>query len=209
MQIVVRSIMNDATEPRWHRFLELLQRCILELGHEPTVVPCRDMYPSDPYPERLSIFPHCRKQETPTGRLFYKEMYLKGLFTLDRLGWGPDHSTSRRPFPLDASDGRQAAYQLTDIGEKLRPISHALICWGRNFPDHIASDAESRPEWDMLAIESMFREPSEAIAIFRIPGAWEDEGFKILKKYGVDYCDRSVSMYDAAGRAVAKLQEAS
>ena len=46
---------------------------------------------------------------------------------------------------------------------------------------------------------------SKTIAIFRIPGAWEDEGFKILAKYGVDYCDRSVSMYEAAGRAVAKL----
>jgi succinyl-CoA synthetase beta subunit/citryl-CoA synthetase large subunit len=49
------------------------------------------------------------------------------------------------------------------------------------------------------------KDPAEVIAIFRIPGAWEDEGFKILKKYGVDYCDRSVSMYDAAGRAVAKM----
>ncbi|MDP6979440.1 MAG: acetate--CoA ligase family protein [Myxococcota bacterium] len=53
------------------------------------------------------------------------------------------------------------------------------------------------------------RDPSEAIAIFRIPGAWEEEGFKILEKYGVDYCDRSVSMYDAAGRAVAKMQAGS
>jgi succinyl-CoA synthetase beta subunit len=50
------------------------------------------------------------------------------------------------------------------------------------------------------------KDPAETIAIFRIPGAWEEEGFKILEKYGVDYCDRSVSMYDAAGRAVAKLQ---
>jgi succinyl-CoA synthetase beta subunit/citryl-CoA synthetase large subunit len=48
-------------------------------------------------------------------------------------------------------------------------------------------------------------DPAEVITIFRIPGAWEDEGFKILAKYGVDYCDRSVSMYEAAGRAVAKL----
>jgi succinyl-CoA synthetase beta subunit/citryl-CoA synthetase large subunit len=48
--------------------------------------------------------------------------------------------------------------------------------------------------------------PKDVIAIFRIPGAWEDEGFKILRKYGVDYCDRSVSMYEAAGRAVAKLR---
>jgi succinyl-CoA synthetase beta subunit/citryl-CoA synthetase large subunit len=50
------------------------------------------------------------------------------------------------------------------------------------------------------------KDPKDVIAIFRIPGAWENEGFKILRKYGVDYCDRSVSMYEAAGRAVAKLR---
>ena len=52
------------------------------------------------------------------------------------------------------------------------------------------------------------RDPAEAIAIFRIPGAWEEEGFKILRKHGVEYCDRSVSMYEAAGRAVAKMARA-
>jgi succinyl-CoA synthetase beta subunit len=50
------------------------------------------------------------------------------------------------------------------------------------------------------------KDPAETIAIFRIPGAWEEEGFKILDRYGVEYCDRSVSMYEAAGRAVAKIQ---
>lgn len=49
------------------------------------------------------------------------------------------------------------------------------------------------------------RDPAEAIAIFRIPGSWEEEGFRILQKYGVEFCDRSVSMFEAAGRAVAKL----
>jgi succinyl-CoA synthetase beta subunit/citryl-CoA synthetase large subunit len=49
------------------------------------------------------------------------------------------------------------------------------------------------------------RDPAETIAIFRIPGAWEEEGFKILAKHGVDYCDRSVSMYEAAGQAVEKM----
>ncbi|HYV16408.1 MAG TPA: ATP-grasp domain-containing protein [Conexibacter sp.] len=48
-------------------------------------------------------------------------------------------------------------------------------------------------------------DPAEKIAIFRIPGAWEDEGFKILAKYGVEYCDRSVSMHEAARRAVEKI----
>jgi len=50
------------------------------------------------------------------------------------------------------------------------------------------------------------RDPAETIAIFRIPGSWEDDGFKILRKYGVEYCDRTVSMYEAAGRAVKKMQ---
>jgi succinyl-CoA synthetase beta subunit/citryl-CoA synthetase large subunit len=49
-------------------------------------------------------------------------------------------------------------------------------------------------------------DPAEKIAIFRIPGAWEDEGFKILEKYGVEYCDRSVSMHEAARRAVEKIE---
>src|SRR3990170_1939887 len=52
------------------------------------------------------------------------------------------------------------------------------------------------------------RDPAETIAIFRIPGSWEGDGFKILKKYGVEYCDRTVSMYEAAGRAVAKMARA-
>src|SRR4029077_1190054 len=50
------------------------------------------------------------------------------------------------------------------------------------------------------------RTPADTIAIFRIPGAWEDDGFKILKKYGVEYCDRTVPMYEAAGRAGAQVQ---
>jgi succinyl-CoA synthetase beta subunit len=49
-------------------------------------------------------------------------------------------------------------------------------------------------------------DPAEKIAIFRIPGAWEDEGFKILAKYGIDYADRSVSLHEAARRAVEKIQ---
>jgi len=49
-------------------------------------------------------------------------------------------------------------------------------------------------------------DPAEKIAIFRIPGAWEEEGFKILERYGVDYADRSVSLNEAARRAVEKIQ---
>jgi succinyl-CoA synthetase beta subunit len=46
-------------------------------------------------------------------------------------------------------------------------------------------------------------DPAEKISIFRIPGAWEEEGFKILEHYGVPYADRSVSLDEAARRAAA------
>jgi succinyl-CoA synthetase beta subunit/citryl-CoA synthetase large subunit len=53
-------------------------------------------------------------------------------------------------------------------------------------------------------IESGF-EPADKILFFRIPGAWEGEGYKILEKYGVEYGDRTVPMSEAARRAVVKL----
>ncbi len=51
-------------------------------------------------------------------------------------------------------------------------------------------------------------DPADKIAVFRIPGSWEQEGEKLLRKYGVEFCDRTVSMYEAAGRAVAKMKGA-
>src|SRR5688572_16455614 len=50
------------------------------------------------------------------------------------------------------------------------------------------------------------KDPAETITVFRIPGAWEEEGAKILGRYGIEFNDRSVSMWDAAGTAVAKIQ---
>ncbi len=48
-------------------------------------------------------------------------------------------------------------------------------------------------------------EPADKIAVFRVPGAWEADAVKILEKYGVDYCDRTVSISEAAKRAVEKI----
>jgi succinyl-CoA synthetase beta subunit len=50
------------------------------------------------------------------------------------------------------------------------------------------------------------KDPAETITVFRIPGAWEEEGAKILDRYGIEFKDRSTSMWEAAGEAVAKVQ---
>jgi succinyl-CoA synthetase beta subunit/citryl-CoA synthetase large subunit len=44
--------------------------------------------------------------------------------------------------------------------------------------------------------------PADTVAVFRVPGAWEEEGFKILSRYGVQYCDRTISIDEAARIAV-------
>lgn len=48
-------------------------------------------------------------------------------------------------------------------------------------------------------------DPKDKIVIFRVPGAWEADAAKILEKYGIEYCDRTVSISEAARRAVEKI----
>lgn len=77
----------------------------------------------------------------------------------------------------------------------------------------VITNVVSNTRVDLIArgiIKGVFdagKEPSEAIAVFRVPGAWEEEGFKILRKFGVAYCDRTFSIDQAAKIAVRKSKE--
>jgi len=48
--------------------------------------------------------------------------------------------------------------------------------------------------------------PAEKIAVFRVPGGWEEEGFRILRKYNVKYLDRSYSIDDAVREAIRNMK---
>jgi succinyl-CoA synthetase beta subunit/citryl-CoA synthetase large subunit len=48
-------------------------------------------------------------------------------------------------------------------------------------------------------------QPADKITVFRVPGAWEADAVKILEKYGIEFCDRTVSISEAARRAVQKI----
>jgi len=75
----------------------------------------------------------------------------------------------------------------------------------------VMSNVVSNTRADLVArgvikgVKELGFEPKEKIAIFRVPGAWEADAFKILEKYGVEYCDRTVSISEAARRAVEKI----
>lgn len=52
------------------------------------------------------------------------------------------------------------------------------------------------------------RDPAETIAVFRLPGAGEEECRKILDHYGVPFCGREVSIDEAAALAVERAETA-
>jgi len=47
------------------------------------------------------------------------------------------------------------------------------------------------------------KDPATFPIVFRVPGSWEDEGYRILDKYGIEYMDRTHTMDEAAQRIVA------
>ncbi len=52
------------------------------------------------------------------------------------------------------------------------------------------------------------KDPAETIAVFRIPGAWEEEGAKILSKYGIEFRDRNTLDVGGGRRGRGKDPEA-
>lgn len=76
--------------------------------------------------------------------------------------------------------------------------------------DHIAviTNVVSNTRVDLMArgivkgILAAGKRPAETVRVFRVPGAWEDEGERILRKYGIRFADRTVSIDEAARMAV-------
>ncbi len=50
-------------------------------------------------------------------------------------------------------------------------------------------------------------DPSKFPVVFRVPGSWEEEGFKILEKYGIKYFTREHTMDEAAKFIVELLKK--
>lgn len=96
-----------STAKQWRAFERMLGECLTELGYE--------VVEKDPVKDRgktvdgrYDIYSHrCRREVD--GDLFYKQMHLKELFTLDPQGWGADHSRLQAPPELDGVDPRAAA----------------------------------------------------------------------------------------------------
>jgi hypothetical protein len=75
----------------WIAFEGLLRETLLELGHEVIEQPYEAAVADSCDGARFKIYQHLTSREV-AGDLFYKQMHLCELFTLDHRGWGADHS---------------------------------------------------------------------------------------------------------------------
>lgn len=85
-------------EEDWLFFEKLMKKHLNQLGHQvnPEVIPHGKHHQAMQSADFV-VYAHKRKQEVEAD-LFYKQMHLKKLFTIDHLGWGVDHSKMlRRP----------------------------------------------------------------------------------------------------------------
>lgn len=108
MKVLLRSLFPCGSVDRWRKFESVMKDCLSELGHDLIELHLDPRFPPDPPEAEFKIYAHKTRREVPHSNLFYKEMHLKGLFTLDADGWGPEHSAMRRRPNLDAVDPERA-----------------------------------------------------------------------------------------------------
>jgi succinyl-CoA synthetase beta subunit/citryl-CoA synthetase large subunit len=109
--------------------------------------------------------------------------------------------------------GRPANYCEIGGNPSVRKVSELTkLILSRPGVDRVAviSNVVSNTRVDLFArgvikgILDVGKDPKTALAVFRVPGSWEEEGFALLRRYGIPYCDRTVSIDEAARRAVAR-----
>src|SRR5215471_8233085 len=97
MKILLGRIHPCPPVERWRCFEALMKECLGDLGHQIIEMDVNPRLPPDPAEADFSIYAHKTRRDVPQGDLFYKEMYMCGLFTVDDQGWGADDSRSRTP----------------------------------------------------------------------------------------------------------------
>jgi DNA-binding HxlR family transcriptional regulator len=55
-----------------------------------------------------------------------------------------------------ANGGARLAYELTEVGQQLRPVVLGLARWGLEFVGPLSPNEVVRPHWGFLAVEAMF-----------------------------------------------------
>jgi hypothetical protein len=80
--------------PDWIEFQNLFIEILKDLGHQLLIQKENPLLPDDVSPIGVDrkIYVHKTKKDKPEGDLFWMNMHLRELYTVDTTGWGEDHS---------------------------------------------------------------------------------------------------------------------
>ena len=106
--------------PEWIQFQDILINCLQRLDHyllfqtENPLVEDKKVFETGSYDK--SIYVHQTKLEKPEGNLFWMQMHMRELFTIDTTGWGADCSTNKlfNPEEIDQDEATRFCEQKSD-----------------------------------------------------------------------------------------------
>jgi hypothetical protein len=125
MKVLLRHFFPCPPVARWRRFEGMLKACLTQLGHEVSELEFAPELPPGPSGFDFRIYPHKTREEVPDGDLFYKELHMQNLFTIDHLGWGPDHSGLQAPPDLSGIDAALAARFCDQLRQEFFATGHS------------------------------------------------------------------------------------
>lgn len=125
MKVLLGRLSGCPPVPRWRRFEAIMKECLGELGHEIVEMDVYPRLPPDSAEADFRIYAHKTRRDVPEGNLFYKEMYMHGLFTVDDQGWGADHSQSRIPPDLSAVSADEAENYCASMRAEFLATGHS------------------------------------------------------------------------------------
>jgi len=108
-----------AAAPRWRRMEILLRDTLVELGHEVLEQEWEAEGGEARGDSAFAILPHATRRERPDADLFFKEMHLAGLFTVDVDGWGVEHSAVRRGIDFESVDAEAAIARVAVLRKRI------------------------------------------------------------------------------------------
>ncbi|MEL6864775.1 MAG: hypothetical protein AAFP19_10160 [Bacteroidota bacterium] len=159
----------------WRHFEALLQECLREQGHEVIV----QVYHPDEAEESqgapFKIYAHVTFREEE-GDLFYKDMHLPELYTLDSRGWGADDSRMREAPNLSGIDAQPATAFCQQLAQRFLqngqskheqpPLDDSI-----DLPDDYIFAPLQRPN-DYVNVH---HSPIEVVDFIRLLGQWANK----------------------------------
>ena len=104
--------------PDWREWETLLIDCLKELGHETSEYLEHPVADLSHLPGDVRMYVHQTKRDKPDGDFFYMQMHLRDLFTLDREGWGADHSQAESTDAWTLEDETEAERYCMTLAEE-------------------------------------------------------------------------------------------